>query len=49
MTITYIFVDVSCFFLFSGSGDDDERLLLCSSFTSGLCSLLVGGEADLQV
>jgi hypothetical protein len=47
MQVTYIFVDVSCFFLFSGSGDDEARLLLCASFASGLCSLLVGGEVDL--
>jgi hypothetical protein len=40
-------VDVSGFFLFSGSGDDEERLLLCSSFASGLWSLLAGGEVDL--
>lgn len=50
--LTYTFVDVSCFFLVSGSGEDEEcllllLLLLCTSFTSGLLSVLTGGEIDL--
>jgi hypothetical protein len=44
---TYTLADVSCFFLFSGSGEDEECLLLCTSFTSGLLSVLADGEIDL--
>jgi hypothetical protein len=45
---TYTLVDESSFFLFSGSGEDEECLLLCISFTSDLLSVLTDGEVDLQ-